>query len=221
VRLSSKKKRSLSSQRWLARQMKDPFVKKATEAGLRSRAAFKLMEMDDKFKFFERGQVVVDLGAAPGSWSQVAIDRMGGDGTVIAIDLIAMDPLGGVTCYQGDFLAEETDKYLKKTLLDKPVDVVLSDMAPATTGHKSTDHARIMTLAEASLDFARDVLGEGGVFVVKLFQGGGDPAYLKEVRRLFASVSVMKPAASRKESSEVYVVARGFRGVKTPVPPTA
>ena len=211
MHLRDKKKRSASSQRWLARQLKDPFVKKAKAAGLRSRAAFKLMEMDDQFKLFTRGGVVVDLGAAPGSWSQVAAKRSP-SGRTLALDLLAMDPLDGVESYQGDFLSDAAHAWLTETLNGSLVHVVLSDMAPSTTGHKATDHARIMTLAEASLDFARCVLAPDGGFVVKVFQGGGDPAFLKEVRRLFTKTSVMKPSASRKESSEVYVVARGFRG---------
>ena len=179
------------------------------------------MELDDKFHLFSKGQVVVDLGAAPGSWSQVAQMRAQDTdgkkgGHVFAIDLNAFEPLEGVVCYQGDFLAQETYRWLRETLHEMHVNVVLSDMAPSATGHRTTDHARIMTLAEAALDFAREVLSMDGHFVVKVFQGGGDPEYLKEVRRLFKNVSVFKPAASRRESSEMYIVARGFRGAKTP-----
>jgi len=203
------KGRSSASQRWLARQLNDPYVQAAKLQGWRSRAAFKLQELDDRFHLIRRGARVVDLGAAPGGWTQVATRR--GAGLVLAIDLLPMDPVAGATVMQGDFTADGMPERLAEALGGK-ADLVLSDMAPNTTGHTGTDHMRIMALAEAALDFALAVLDEGGRFVAKVFQGGAERQMLERLKRHFASVRHAKPPASRKESSELYVVATGFRG---------
>ncbi len=291
MRFDKGKQLSTSSQQWLRRQFKDPYVKRAAREGFRSRAAYKLMEMDDKYKLLAPGQVVIDLGCAPGSWSEVALSRLvrppragkkgrscppktgvaktgtrdthppepliteedlaqgqGGatqgvaspltasdnaqsspgqshdrqqQGAVIGLDLCEMTPLDGTLFFQGDFLSDEALAWLAQALAPYGgrADVVLSDMAPATTGHKSTDHLRIMALSEAALDFAQEVLSAGGHFVAKIFQGGGDPVYLKALKQCFSHVHCVKPASSRKESSEMYVVARGFRGASSPKAP--
>jgi 23S rRNA (uridine2552-2'-O)-methyltransferase len=202
------KGRSGASQRWLARQLNDPYVQAAKQQGWRSRAAFKLSELDDRFHLIRRGARVVDLGAAPGGWTQVAV--RGGAGRVIAVDLLPMDPVPGSVVLEGDF----TDDAVQLRLIDAlgaKADLVLSDMAPNTTGHAATDHIRIMALAEAALAFATEALAEGGAFVAKVFQGGAERQMLAQLKRRFASVRHVKPPASRKESSELYVVATGFR----------
>jgi 23S rRNA (uridine2552-2'-O)-methyltransferase len=202
------KGRSGASQRWLARQLNDPYVQAAKQQGWRSRAAFKLSELDDRFHLIRRGARVVDLGAAPGGWTQVAV--RGGAGRVIAVDLLPMDPVPGAVVLEGDF----TDAAVQLRLIDAlgaKADLVLSDMAPNTTGHAATDHIRIMALAEAALAFATEALAEGGAFVAKVFQGGAERQMLAQLKRRFASVRHVKPPASRKESSELYVVATGFR----------
>jgi 23S rRNA (uridine2552-2'-O)-methyltransferase len=200
--------RSGASQRWLARQLNDPYVRAAKEQGWRSRAAYKLLELDERFHLIRKGAHVVDLGAAPGGWSQVAISR--GAAKVVAIDILPMEPLSGITILQADFSAEETEARLIEALGGK-ADLVLSDMAPNTTGHAATDHLRIMALAEAALDFALGVLAEGGSFVAKVLQGGTEREMLARLKQHFASVRHAKPPASRKESSELYVVATSFR----------
>lgn len=214
VRLRTAKGRSASSSRWLRRQLSDPYVAKARRMGLRSRAAFKLMEIDDKFGFLKPGAAIVDLGAAPGGWAQVAAQRVGADagkGRVVAIDLLPMDPIPGVDILELDFYSEEAPGRLKG-LLGGKADAVLSDMAPNTTGHKRTDHLRIVALAEAALDFAREVLAPGGTFVAKVWAGGSEAELLARMKRDFSQVRHVKPKASRSESPEVYVVATGFRG---------
>ncbi|MGE0726100.1 MAG: RlmE family RNA methyltransferase [Alphaproteobacteria bacterium] len=206
--------RSASSQRWLARQLNDPYVAEAQRLGLRSRAAFKLTELDDKLRFLKPGMAVVDLGAAPGGWTQVAIERVRagrGPGKVVALDILEMDPVAGAATMQLDFLDPAAPGRLTAALGGK-ADVVLSDMAAPATGHAATDHLRIVALAEAALAFARDVLKPGGAFVCKVFQGGSSQALLQALKRDFADVRHVKPPASRTESAEVYVVARGFRG---------
>lgn len=200
------KGRSTASQRWLARQLNDPYVAAAKQQGWRSRAAFKLIELDDRFHLLKPGARVVDLGAAPGGWTQVAVKR--GAGQVVAVDLLPMDPVPGATVLHGDF-ATMRERLIAE--LGGKADVVLSDMAPNTTGHGATDHVRIVALAEAALDFALEVLAEGGAFVAKVFQGGAERAMLEQLKLRFASVRHAKPPASRKESSELYVVATGFR----------
>jgi 23S rRNA (uridine2552-2'-O)-methyltransferase len=208
VAVRSVRGRSAASQRWLARQLNDPYVAAARQQGWRSRAAFKLLELDERFQLIRRGANVVDLGAAPGGWAQVA--TRGGAGRVVGVDLLAVDPVAGATILQGDF----TDPAMQERLiaaLGGRADLVLSDMAPNTTGHAGTDHLRIMALAEAALDFAVGVLAEGGGFVAKVFQGGAEKTMLERLKRDFAAVRHAKPPASRKESSELYVVATGFR----------
>jgi len=208
VRLKHASKHAPSSQRWLSRQLNDPYVQAAKAQGLRSRAAFKLMELDDKFQLIGRHARVVDLGAAPGGWSQVALQR--GAAAVIGIDLLPIIPVSGAQFIEGDFLAEGMDERLRE-MLGGPADLVLSDMAPNTTGHVATDHIRIMALAELALAFACEVLAPGGAFVAKLFQGGAERDMLNKLKLRFRKVSHAKPPASRKDSKEMYVVATGFR----------
>lgn len=201
--------RTESSRRWLQRQLNDPYVAAARREGWRSRAAFKLIELDDRFHLIGKGARVVDLGAAPGGWSQVAARR--GAGHVVALDLLPVDPIEGVTILQGDFTDPEMPERVRAAL-GGPADLVLSDMAPNTTGHRSTDHLRIMALAEMAAEFALDVLAPGGAFVCKVFQGGSEKAMLGALKLAFREVRHAKPPASRRDSSELYVVARGFRG---------
>ena len=208
VAVRTAKGRSPASQRWLTRQLNDPYVAAAKQRGWRSRSAFKLIELDDRFHLIGRGARVVDLGAAPGGWTQVASQR--GATHVIAVDLLPIGPVAGATILQGDFTGPDVQERLIAELGGK-ADLVLSDMAPNATGHAATDHLRIVALAEAALDFAVEVLAEGGDFVAKVFQGGAEKAMLDRLRRHFASVRHAKPPASRKESSELYVVATGFR----------
>jgi len=205
--------RTQASRRWLERQLNDPYVARARREGLRSRAAFKLMEIDDRAKLLKPGAKVVDLGAAPGGWSQVAAKRVraGNGGRVVAIDLLAMDPLPGVDFLQLDFLDPDAPERLK-ALLGGPADVVLTDMAANATGHRATDHLKIMGLAEAAAEFAREVLKPGGAFLAKVLQGGTEVELLASLKRDFASVKHVKPAASRSDSAELYVLATGFRG---------
>ena len=209
-RVRAKGNRTESSKRWLTRQLNDPYVTAAKQQGWRSRAAFKLVELDDRFKLIRPGTAVVDLGAAPGGWTQVAVRR--GAAKVVAIDLLAMDPVPGSVVLQGDFSADGADAMLIEALGQR-ADLVLSDMAPNTTGHAATDHLRIMALAEQALAFALAILTPGGAFVAKVFQGGSERAMLEPMKRHFTQVRHAKPPASRKESSELYVVATGFRTV--------
>ncbi|HTP83595.1 MAG TPA: RlmE family RNA methyltransferase [Alphaproteobacteria bacterium] len=214
-RVKTAKGRPLSSTRWLGRQLNDPYVAEAKRRGYRSRAAFKLIEMDDKLHLLRPGARVVDLGAAPGGWTQVAAQRVKG-GQVVALDVLEMDPVAGATVLCADFYAPEALAQLRGAL-GGPADLVLSDMAPPTTGEPDTDHLRIMSLAEASLAFALEVLKPaqgkypGGAFVVKLRQGAGEQEFFAGLRRHFATVRRIKPPASRPGSSELYVVATGFR----------
>jgi 23S rRNA (uridine2552-2'-O)-methyltransferase len=205
--------RSLSSRRWLERQLNDPYVARAKREGYRSRAAYKLAEIDDKHRIFKPGLRVLDLGAAPGGWSQVAAKRVGagqGRGRVVAIDLLAMPAIPGVEFVQLDFLDATAPERLK-ALLGGPADVVLSDMAANATGHRATDHLKIMALVEAAAEFAREVLAPGGAFLAKVIQGGTEAALLADLKRDFSSVKHVKPAASRADSAELYVLATGFR----------
>jgi 23S rRNA (uridine2552-2'-O)-methyltransferase len=207
------KKRSLSSKLWLDRQLNDPYVARAKREGLRSRAAYKLVEMDDKYHLLKAGARVVDLGAAPGGWSQIAAKRVGADsgrGRVVAIDIVEMMPVAGVDVLHLDFLDPAAPDRLK-ALLGGPADVVLSDMAANATGHRKTDHLKIMALAETAAQFAREVLSPGGTFLCKVLQGGTEGALLAELKRDFATVRHVKPAASRADSAELYVLATGFR----------
>ncbi len=215
VRVKSARGRSASSTRWLDRQLNDPYVAAAKAEGLRSRAAFKLMEIDDSHALFEVGQVVVDLGAAPGGWSQVAAKRVAaetGEGRVVAIDLLEMEPLAGVEFARLDFDAPDAERRIKALLAGDAADVVLSDMAAPSTGHRQTDHLRIVALCEAALDFARAHLKPGGAFLAKVLQGGTEHTVLAAMKRDFAAVRHVKPRASRAQSAETYVLAQGFRG---------
>ena len=215
VRLKSAKQRTPSSQRWLARQLNDPYVAAARRQGYRSRAAYKLLEIDDKRHLLKPGKRVVDLGAAPGGWSQVAAERVRSAearGQVVAIDLIPMEAIAGVSVLAGDFLEPATPARLKALLREGGADVVLSDMAAQGTGHSRTDHLRIMALAEAAAAFAIEVLSPGGALLCKVLQGGSERALLNELKRAFAGVRHIKPPASRAESAELYVLATQFRG---------
>jgi len=216
VRLKDEKPRTLSSRTWLERQLKDPYVLRAKREGVRSRAAYKLAEVDDKYHFLKAGARVVDLGAAPGGWSEIAAKRVGPTGRVIAIDILDMKPLPGVEFLHLDFLDPSAPDRLIALLgaqgKEGKADVVLSDMAANTTGHRQTDHLRIMALAEAAVMFACEVLAGGGTFLCKVLQGGTETALLAGLKRDFESVKHVKPPASRADSAELYLLARGFRG---------
>jgi 23S rRNA (uridine2552-2'-O)-methyltransferase len=214
-RLKSEKRRTPSSRAWLERQLSDPYVARAKREGFRSRAAFKLAEIDDKYRLVKPGACVIDLGAAPGGWSAVAAERVGRNGRVVALDVLDMKPIAGVEFLAMDFLDADAPDRLKAVLRRESretADVVLSDMAANATGHRQTDHLRTMALAEAAADFAREVLGPGGNFLCKVLQGGGEAKLLAELKRDFASVKHVKPPASRSDSAELYLLARGFRG---------
>ena len=208
VRLKAARKHSPSSQRWLTRQLNDPYVEAAKAKGYRSRAAFKLVELDDKYHLIGKQSLVIDLGAAPGGWSQIALER--GASRVIGIDLLPIEPVSGAEFILGDFMAPGMDEALAAKL-NGAADLVLSDMAPNTTGHVATDHLRIVALADLALDFAIRNLAPGGAFVTKLFQGGAQAETLVALKLHFRDVRHAKPKASRKDSRELYVVATGFR----------
>ncbi|MEI6560210.1 MAG: RlmE family RNA methyltransferase [Rhodospirillaceae bacterium] len=213
VRVKTARKRSLSSTLWLERQLNDPYVAEAGRLGYRSRAAFKLLQLDERFQLLRPGVRVVDLGAAPGGWTQVAVERIRPEetgGRVVGLDILEMAPLPGAELLQADFLDEAAPERLR-ALLGGPADVVLSDMAAPTTGHAATDHLRITALAEAAYEFAAGVLSVRGAFVCKLFQGGAERDLLQRLKRDFAQVRHAKPPASRADSSETYLVATGFR----------
>ena len=214
VTVKSGGKRKLSSKLWLERQLNDPYVAQARRDGFRSRAAYKLQEIDDKHRFLKRGQVVVDLGAAPGGWSQIAAKRVGsleGKGKVVAIDLLEMPELPGVTFAQMDFLDDRAPEKIR-AMIGGGADIVMSDMAANTTGHRKTDQLRIIGLVESAADFACEILNPGGTFLAKVFQSGAEADLLAQLKRDFATVKHVKPAASRQDSSERYVLALGFRG---------
>jgi 23S rRNA (uridine2552-2'-O)-methyltransferase len=211
ARLKPDKRRKPSSRAWLKRQINDPYVARAKREGFRSRAAYKLAEIDDKYRVLNPGARVVDLGAAPGGWSEIAARRIGSSGRVIALDILDMKPVAGVEFLHLDFLDDSALAQLKK-LLGGKADVVLSDMAANATGHRQTDHLRIMALAEAAVDFACEVLAQGGTFLCKVLQGGTETGLLAELKRDFATVKHVKPPASRSDSAELYLLARGFRG---------
>ncbi len=218
ARLKDEKRRKPSSRAWLERQLKDPYVARARREGFRSRAAYKLAEIDDKYHLLKPGARVVDLGAAPGGWSEVATQRVGVNGRVVALDILDMKPIVGVDFLKLDFLDEAAPERLK-TMLGGKADVVLSDMAANATGHRKTDHLRIMGLAEAAVYFAREVLASGGSFLCKVLQGGTETQLLAELKRDFTSVKHVKPPASRTDSAELYLLARGFRGGSDRLPP--
>ncbi|MCE8005633.1 RlmE family RNA methyltransferase [Aestuariivita sp.] len=219
VKVKTARGRKLSSTRWLQRQLNDPYVKRAQAEGYRGRAAFKIMELDDKYRFLVPGARVVDLGCAPGGWCQVAVKRINAlaerpgkaQGRIIGVDLQEVEPIAGVELHQLDFMAEDADVQIKEWL-DGKADVVMSDMAAASSGHKQTDHLRIIALCEAAAFFAFDVLEEGGTFVAKVLAGGAEGELQKLLKQKFTKVYNMKPPASRADSSEKFVVATGFRG---------
>jgi 23S rRNA (uridine2552-2'-O)-methyltransferase len=204
--------RSKSSSRWLQEHVSDPYVKRAQKEGYRARSSYKLLELDEKDRLLRPGMRVVDLGAAPGGWSQVAARRVGEKGRVLATDILPMDALPGVDFVQGDFREESVLAQIIERLGGEPVDLVLSDMSPNISGVSSADQAASIYLLELALDMVRRVLKPGGTFVAKLFQGAGSDDYLRQVRAAFGKVSIRKPAASRSRSREVYVVARDFKG---------
>lgn len=213
VRVKTGKGRKLSSKLWLDRQLNDPYVARAKREGMRSRAAYKLSEIDDKAHFLKKGSRVVDLGAAPGGWSQVAAKRVNApkQGRVIAIDLLEIDPVPGVEFTQLDFLDPSAPDQLK-AMLGGLADIVLSDMAANATGHRKTDHIKIVALVEAAYEFAREVLAPGGTFLAKVLQGGTEASLLGPLKRDFTTVKHIKPSASRSDSAELYLLALGFRG---------
>jgi 23S rRNA (uridine2552-2'-O)-methyltransferase len=210
VRVRAKSQRSESSRQWLQRQLNDPYVAAAKKEGYRARSAYKLLQLDEQFKLLRPGLRVVDLGAAPGGWCQVVLEKTGGRGKLVACDLLKMNELPGVEILQMDFLDDDAPHKLK-ALLGGPADLVLSDLAPSATGHARTDHIRVMALAEAAAQFALEVIAPGGAFVCKFFQGGAEKSLLDMLKKNFAQVKHAKPPASRQESSETYLVARGFR----------
>jgi 23S rRNA (uridine2552-2'-O)-methyltransferase len=209
-RVKTGKGRTLSSKMWLERQLNDPYVQRAKREGYRSRAAFKLVEIDDKYRILKKGARVIDLGAAPGGWSQVAAKRIGEAGRIVAIDLLDIEPIPGVEFIQLDFLDPAAPDELKARL-GGDADVVLTDMAANATGHRKTDHIKIVALVEAAAEFAREVLKPGGAFLAKVIQGGTEPALLAQLKKDFATVRHVKPAASRADSAELYLLATGFR----------
>ncbi|MDG1866836.1 MAG: RlmE family RNA methyltransferase [Yoonia sp.] len=219
VKVKTARGRSNSSTKWLQRQLNDPYVTRAKAEGMRGRAAYKIMELDDKFRFLTAGARVVDLGCAPGGWVQVAVPRInalgekkGRDvGTILGVDLQEVEPITGATMYQLDFMADDADKQVMEWLGGE-ADVVMSDMAAASCGHKQTDHLRIIALCEAAAYFAFDVLSEGGTFVAKVLAGGAEAELNKMLKLKFKKVAYVKPPSSRSDSSEKFVVATGFKG---------
>ncbi|CAM4101740.1 RlmE family RNA methyltransferase [Palleronia rufa] len=219
VKVKTARGRKLSSTRWLQRQLNDPYVKRARDEGFRGRAAFKILELDEKYRFLVPGARVVDLGCAPGGWCQVAVSRVNAlgersgkaRGHVLGVDLQEVEPIAGAEIHQLDFMADGADEQVK-SWLDGPADVVMSDMAASSSGHKATDHLRIVALCEAAAHLAFDVLQPGGTFVAKVLQGGAEDSLQAELKRRFKSVANVKPPASRSDSSEKFVVAQGFRG---------
>lgn len=211
TRVKTARGRTNSSTRWLQRQLNDPYVAAAKRDGYQSRAAYKLLELDERFKILKRGQRVLDLGAAPGGWCQVAVQKVGRTGTIVGVDLLEFGPVPGASCHVLDVETPDSEQQMMEWLGGQ-ADVVLSDLAPSATGHQPTDQIRIVALAEVAYDVAQIMLAPGGAFVVKLFQGGAVGDFLAALKRDFASVRHAKPPASRKDSSELYLVAQGFRG---------
>lgn len=215
VRVKTAKRRKASSTRWLQRQLNDPYVARARREGMRSRAAYKLEEIDDQYGILKKGMRVVDLGAAPGGWSQIAAQRVGASSDrplIAAIDYLAMDPIPGIVLLEKDFLDPDAPEAISRALGRHPPDLVMSDMAAPTTGHRRTDHLRTAGLYEAAAAFAMETLSPGGHFLSKVFRGGAEAEMLTELKRRFESVNHVKPKASRPESVELYLLARGFRG---------
>jgi 23S rRNA (uridine2552-2'-O)-methyltransferase len=210
VHVKAKKNRTESSRKWLLRQLNDPYVAAAKEDGYRSRAAYKLLQLDEQFKLLHPGQRIIDLGAAPGGWSQVAVAKIGKKGKLVGIDLLPVAPLEHAEFIEMDFLDAAAPEKLRDRLGGE-ADIVLSDMAHSTIGHAGTDHIRVMALAEVAAQFAMEVLTPGGVFICKFFQGGAEKKLMDDLKKHFAKTRFAKPAASRKESAETYLVAQGFR----------
>lgn len=208
-KVKSARGRKLSSTRWLQRQLNDPYVQRAKQEGYRSRAAYKLIELDERFKLLKPGARIVDLGAAPGGWVQVALKR--GAAHVVGVDLLEMDPIEGAIMMTLDFSEPDAPERVKAAL-GGPADIVLSDLAPWTTGHKSTDHLRIVALVELAAEFALETLRPGGSFVAKVFQGGTEDDLLHRLKHRFETIRHAKPPASRSESAETYLIAKGYRG---------
>lgn len=219
VKVKTARGRTLSSTRWLQRQLNDPYVKRAKDEGFRGRAAFKIMELDDKYEFLRPGARVVDLGCAPGGWCQVAVPRVNADGAragkpqgrVIGVDLQEVEPIAGAEIHQLDFMEPGADEQVK-AWLGGSADVVMSDMAASSSGHRQTDHLRIVALCEAAAQLAFDVLDQGGTFVAKVLQGGAEDSLQAELKRRFEKVANVKPPSSRADSAEKFVIAQGFRG---------
>ena len=210
VRVKTSKYRDKSSNKWLARQLNDPYVAESKRLGYRSRAAFKLIQLDEKYKFLGKGKRIVDLGCAPGGWTQVAVMRNKGAGKEVGIDILETQPVEGATLIQQDFTEDEAAEKLK-ILLDGEADIVMSDMAANTTGHQQTDHLRTIALVEIAYTFAKEVLAEGGIFIAKVFKGGAEAGLLADIKKNFRKVSHCKPDASRAGSPEEYLVAEGFK----------
>jgi 23S rRNA (uridine2552-2'-O)-methyltransferase len=209
VRVKTAKRRTKSSQLWLERQLNDPYVRAAKSDGYRSRAAYKLAEMNEKYRFLKRGQTAVDLGAAPGGWTQVLVEHLG-EGKVVGVDIQDMEPIAGAALLKLDFMDDKAPGIIKETLKG-PVDTVLSDMASPATGHRETDHMRVMALCETALDFAIEILKPGGTFLCKVLRGGTERQLLETLKKRFQKVIHVKPPASRADSAEMYVLAMGFR----------
>ncbi len=210
VRVKTSKYRKKSSNQWLERQLNDPYVAESKRLGYRSRAAFKLIQLDEKYKFLGKGKTIVDLGCAPGGWTQIAVQRNKGSGQVVGIDILETEPIAGATLICQDFTSEDAADKLKE-LLQGEADIVMSDMAANTTGHQQTDHLRTIGLVEAAYEFAKEVLAPGGIFIAKVFQGGAEGNLLADAKKNFVKVGHFKPDASRQSSPETYLVAQGFR----------
>ena len=210
MRVKTAKYRDKSSNRWLARQLNDPYVAESKRLGYRSRAAFKLIQLDEKFHFLGKGKTIVDLGCAPGGWTQVAVERNKGTGKVVGIDILEAEPINGATLICQDFTEPEAADKLKE-LLNGEADIVMSDMAANTTGHQQTDHLRTIALVEIAYEFAKEVLAENGIFIAKVFKGGAESALLNDIKKHFRKVAHAKPDASRQGSPEEYLVAIGFK----------
>lgn len=211
VKLKEAKYHSSSSNRWLERQLNDPYVAEAKRLGYRSRAAFKLIQLDEKFNFLTRNKTIVDLGCAPGGWSQVALNKLKNTGKLVGLDILPTEPLEGATFVCQDFTEEEATEKLLSLLDGKKADIVMSDMAANTTGHQQTDHLRTIGLVEQAYEFAKTVLAENGIFIAKVFQGGAESTLLNDMKKNFKKVSHYKPDASRDKSPETYVVAQGYK----------
>lgn len=213
VKVKTAKYNKPSSNRWLQRQLNDPYVAESKRLGYRSRAAFKLIQLDEKYHFLGKGKTIVDLGCAPGGWTQIAAQKNKGEGQIVGLDLLPTEEIKGAILLQQDFTESSAPEKIK-SLLNGPADVVMSDMAANTTGHQQTDHLRTIHLVELAYEFAKEILKEGGIFIAKVFQGGTEGELLSDMKKNFTKVSHYKPDASRQDSVEIYVVACGFKGNK-------